>query len=95
MLRNTTHDLTAEEKAALAAANLLGLAAAQAGTPELHADEATAIGPLFRALRGRGIGQPINALLGLYHNASEAAPLVDPGLARALGATNDKATTHG
>lgn len=89
-IRNATHDLTAEEIAAVKAADDIGHAAALAGTPAITSEETAAIGALVRGLRGRGHTHILLSLLNLYYEAAPARGWFNGTAAAACGATNDK-----
>lgn len=89
-IRNTTHDLSSEELAAVKAADLAGHAAALAGNTTITSEETAAVGYIVRALRGRGHAHIFGDLLNMYYEAAPARGWFNGTAATACGATNDK-----
>ena len=84
-LKNATWDLDSTARAAVVAANLVGVEAARLGTATLDASETAVIGALVQACRGRGIANPLAILLAEYDRA-EGSRYFDLGCALACAA---------
>lgn len=89
-IRNATYDLTAEELAAVKAADAAGHASALAGVAAATSEELNALPAMLRALRGRGHTHVMSDLLNMYYSASSARAWFNGAAATALGVTDDR-----
>lgn len=89
---NASYDLTVEELASIEAASQTAgtaLRLATTGTVAaaipITADEVTAVALVWRALRGRAVEQPMQALLGMYFESGFSHS--NPDLMATVGAS--------